>query len=92
MVVLEPHPDHLLLDNVAVDPDRHGTGVGGQLLAFAERRARLLRLAEVRLFTNAAMTENLEYYPRRGYRQTHRAEQDGYQRVFFTKPLHNPGE
>lgn len=32
------------------------------------------------------MTENLEYYPRRGYRETHRAQQHGYRRVFFTKP------
>ena len=86
-LVLEPRPDHLLLDNVAVDPDRQGTGVGGRLLALAEDQARLLGLSEVRLFTHAAMTENLEHYPRRGYRQTHRAEQDGYQRVFFSKHL-----
>lgn len=33
------------------------------------------------------MTENLDYYPRRGYRETHRGEQDGYQRVYFTKTL-----
>jgi hypothetical protein len=33
------------------------------------------------------MSENLDYYPRRGYRETHRAEQDGYRRVFFTKLL-----
>lgn len=89
MLVLEPHADHLLLENIAVDPDRQGAGVGGQLLAFAERRARLLGLPEVRLFTNAAMTENLDYYVRRGYRQTHRGEQDGYQRVFFNKQLHD---
>lgn len=42
-------------------------------------------LNEVRLYTNAAMTENLTYYPRHGYRETHRATQDGYRRVFFTK-------
>lgn len=89
MLVLEPHPDHLLLGNVAVDPDRQGAGVGGHLLAFAAGQARLFGLPEVRLFTNAAMTENLEYYLRRGSRQTHRAEQDGYQRVFFSKQLHN---
>lgn len=86
-LVLESHPDHLLLENVAVHPDQQGTGVGGRLLALAEDQARLLGLPEVRLFTNAAMTENLEFYPRRGYRQTHRAEQDGYRRVFFSKHL-----
>lgn len=88
-VVLEPHQDHLLLENVAVDPDHQGTGVGRRLLALAEDQARLMGLPEVRLFTNAAMTENLEYYPRQGYRQTHRSEQDGYRRVFFSKPLND---
>jgi N-acetylglutamate synthase-like GNAT family acetyltransferase len=86
-LVLEPHPDHLLLENVAVDPRCQGVGVGSRLLELAEEQARLMGLAEVRLFTNAAMTENLEYYPRRGYRQTHRALEDGYQRVFFAKRL-----
>jgi hypothetical protein len=33
------------------------------------------------------MTENLAYYPRHGYAETHRAEQDGFRRVFFTKHL-----
>ena len=91
-VVLELHADHLLLENVAVDPAQQGAGVGGRLLALAEEQARLMGLPEVRLFTNAAMTENLEYYPRRGYRQTHRAEQDGYQRVFFSKHLNDAAE
>ena len=33
------------------------------------------------------MTENLAYYPRRGYAETHRAEQDGFRRVFFRKHI-----
>jgi hypothetical protein len=33
------------------------------------------------------MTENLAYYPRHAYIETHRAEQDGFRRVFFRKPL-----
>ena len=39
------------------------------------------------IYTNAAMTENLAYYPRHGYTQTHRAQLDGFQRVFFRKRL-----
>ena len=35
----------------------------------------------------AAMIENLAYYPRRGYIETHRADQDGFHRVFFRKPV-----
>lgn len=86
-VVLEPTEAHLVLENVAVDPASQGLGVGGRLLRLAEDRARELGLAEVRLYTNEAMSENLSYYPRRGYRETHRAVQDGYRRVFFTKPI-----
>jgi GNAT superfamily N-acetyltransferase len=57
------------------------------LLALAEEQARGLGLGEIRLYTNEAMTENLAYYPRHGYAETHRAEQDGFNRVFFRKPI-----
>jgi len=86
-VVLEPAGDHLLVENVAVDPASQGLGIGGRLLALAEDEAHALGVAELRLYTNEMMTENLDYYPRRGYRETHRAEQDGYRRVFFSKRL-----
>jgi len=33
------------------------------------------------------MTENLIYYPRHGYVESHRAEHDGFRRVFFRKRL-----
>jgi hypothetical protein len=36
--------------------------LGTRLLALAEDRARSLHLPEIRLYTNAAMTENLAYY------------------------------
>jgi GNAT superfamily N-acetyltransferase len=87
LLVLQLRVDHLLLENVAVAPDLHGTGIGARLLDVAEDQARRHRLPEIRLYTNAAMTENLAYYPRRGYRETHRAVQDGYDRVFFSKTM-----
>ncbi len=87
LLVLEPAEDHLLLDNVAVDPDAQGVGVGSRLLRLAEEQAEAQGLNEVGLYTNEAMTENLTYYPRHGYRETHRATQDGYRRVFFTKAV-----
>jgi len=61
------------------------------LLALADDEARRLRLPEIRLYTNEVMTENLAYYPRHGYIETHRAEQDGFRRVFFSKRLTDPG-
>jgi len=85
--VVEPTQDHLLIENVAVAPQAQGLGVGGELLQLAEDQARAHGLREVRLYTNEAMTENLVYYPRRGYQETHRQTQDGFRRVFFTKRL-----
>ncbi|MGI9146547.1 MAG: GNAT family N-acetyltransferase [Chloroflexota bacterium] len=85
LLVLEARRDHLLLENLAVAPEAQGIGIGARLLRVAEEVARERRLPEVRLYTNAAMTENLNYYVRHGYRETHRGTHDGYRRVFFTK-------
>jgi GNAT superfamily N-acetyltransferase len=86
-IVLVVKPDHLLLENIAVRPAEQGTGIGSRLLTLAEEQAALLGLTEIRLYTNIAMTENLAYYPRRGFVETHRGEQDGYSRVYFAKRL-----
>ena len=87
IVVLELHADHLLVENIAVRPAAQGRGVGRQLLARAEELAAELGYDEVRLYTHETMTENIAYYPRRGYAETHRGGQDGYRRVFFRKQL-----
>jgi GNAT superfamily N-acetyltransferase len=87
LLVLERGADHVLLDNVAVCPAFQGAGIGAQLLGFPDEFARENGLAEVRLYTNEAMTENLAYYPRHGFVETHRATDHGYRRVFFTKHL-----
>jgi ribosomal protein S18 acetylase RimI-like enzyme len=76
---------HLLLENIAVLPAAQGHGIGSRLLALAENQARSLHLSEIQLYTNETMTENLAYYPSHGYIETHRIEQDGFQRVFFRK-------
>ena len=85
--IIIAQPGYLLLDNVAVLPAAQGRGIGARLLALAEEQARGLGLREIRLYTNETMTENLAYYPRHGYAETHRAEQDGFNRVFFRKPI-----
>ena len=85
MLELEPQRDHLLLLNVAVAPSRQGAGLGRLLLDLAESEAVRLGLPEVRLYTNEAMVENLAYYTRRGYTETDRRAEGGFQRVFFTK-------
>lgn len=87
LVVLREEDDHVLVENVAVAPGRQGRGVGSRLLAHAEDRARAAGRGEVRLYTHEAMHENLAYYARRGFVETHRRHEDGHQRVFLTKVL-----
>src|ERR1043166_1660800 len=85
MVTLSTQPDHLLLQNLAVLPDRQRCGIGRQFLAFAENEARNRRLPEIRLWTNEKMTENVPYYTALGYEVTHTATVDGYSRIFMRK-------
>jgi N-acetylglutamate synthase-like GNAT family acetyltransferase len=87
VLVLHAYPDHLLIENVAVSPDAQGGGIGTCLLDVADREAVAEGLGEIRLYTNEAMTENLAYYPRRGFVETHRATEHGFSRVFFRKPV-----
>ncbi len=85
VIVLIPKADDLLLDNVAVRPDRQGNGFGRALIAFAETEARRLGYAELRLYTHEKMTENIAFYSRLGFVETGRGREAGYDRVFMRK-------
>lgn len=87
LIVLVEMPDHLQVENVAVDPDRQGEGLGRALLAFAEESAAAAGLDELRLFTHSKMTENRALYRRLGYLETERRDEQGFGRVFFVKSL-----
>jgi GNAT superfamily N-acetyltransferase len=87
LIVLLPTDDHLLLDNVAVDPALHARGIGRALMAFAEQEAQRRGYRELRLYTHEKMTENLSMYPALGWQESGRGEQAGYQRVFFRKSV-----
>ena len=88
LIVLLPEEEHLLLDNVAVDPAHQGVGIGRALLRFAEAEAIRRGCVALRLYTHEKMTENLAMYAALGWEETGRGEHDGYQRVFFCKRLH----
>jgi ribosomal protein S18 acetylase RimI-like enzyme len=94
VIVLVPQPDHLLLDNIAVRPDRQSRGLGRRLIEFAEDEARRLGFAELRLYTHEKMTENIALYARLGFVETGRGHQAGYDRVFMRKRVaaDPPGE
>ena len=87
ILVLEPADDHLLLDNIAVDPAWHGRGLGGRLMAFAEDEARRQGHGRVVLYTNEVMVENIALYQRYGYIVSERIRVSGYDRVYMRKDL-----
>jgi GNAT superfamily N-acetyltransferase len=62
-----PATDHLLVENVAVDPAFQGRGYGRRLMAHAEVLARSLGVTELRLYTNKAFAANVQLYLGLGY-------------------------
>ena len=87
VLVMRPAEDHLFVDNVAVAPRHQGRGLGRELVAFAEERAKREGLGEVRLYTNEKMRENLAVYAKLGFEETGRGLGGGYRRVFMRKRL-----
>jgi GNAT superfamily N-acetyltransferase len=86
-VVLVQEADHLVVNNVAVAPDRQRQGHGRALLTFAEDEAHRRGLPEIRLHTHARMADNLIMYPRLGYVEAGRENQGGFDRVLFVKAV-----
>jgi ribosomal protein S18 acetylase RimI-like enzyme len=77
----------MLLDNIAVDPVSQGTGLGRQLLIFAEAEAMRLGYSNIRLYTHKTMVENRRLYARIGYAETARGVEAGSGRVSMCKQL-----
>ena len=69
LIEVIPRPSHLLIENVAVLPERHGKGIGGLLLKRANAIARSFRLSELRLYTNALFSANISFYAHRGFEE-----------------------
>ena len=87
VLVLIPEKDAMLLDNLAVRPAAQKLGHGRRLLDFADATARGAGYVEIRLYSNQAMHENIARYRRMGFVETHRAREDGYDRVYMAKSL-----
>lgn len=87
VVVLVCHEGKMLLDNIAVHPDRQGNGLGHQLMEFAENEAMKQGYSSLELYTHEGMTENIGLYESLGYIETGRRTESGYQRVYMRKNL-----
>ena len=90
ILVLLSTPEYLLLDNIAIAPDRQGRGLGRRLLTFTESEALRRGYHEIRLYTHQTMIENQRLYALIGYEETGRGSEAGYDRVFMRKPLRDP--
>ena len=86
-VVFYPEKDHFHLENIAVLPSLTGKGIGKKLLEHVEQTTRASGFNAVELYTNEMMTENLGMYPKLGYVEIERRQQDGFNRVFFRKAV-----
>jgi ribosomal protein S18 acetylase RimI-like enzyme len=82
-----PETDAYFIDNIAVDPERQGQGLGRQLINQAVEEGKRLGSPALRLYTNAAMTENLLMYAHLGFVETHRAMEKGFHRVYLRLSL-----
>jgi ribosomal protein S18 acetylase RimI-like enzyme len=87
VLVLEREGDEMLLANIAVLPECKGQGIGKVLMQLCETRTRQAGCSAVRLYTHERMAENIEIYRKLGYVETHRAEEQGFSRVFMRKAL-----
>ncbi|MEO1949035.1 GNAT family N-acetyltransferase [Thioclava sp.] len=80
-------PPRLQIEPVAVEPAAQGQGIGRQLMAFAEARAREIGAEKLWLYANAAMEESRAVYARLGFIERDRRMDGGYDRVFLDKDL-----
>jgi GNAT superfamily N-acetyltransferase len=91
LIEMAPADSYLLIVNIAVRPDRQGTGLGEKLLNHAEWFAHSLGLGEIQLYTNAMMASNLDFYGRRSYQEFRRGTVvPGSVSVFMRKKLTLP--
>jgi ribosomal protein S18 acetylase RimI-like enzyme len=87
LIALGTTDEGFVLDNVAVDPEHQGTGVGRALLEHAEAAAQRAGFDSIYLYTHERMTENLALYSRIGYIEYDRRPVGEAHIVFLRKRL-----
>ena len=75
--------DQASIANVAVIQKFHGQGLGGELMRFAESKARKKGYSELHLATHVLLDENISLYRHLGWEETGRDET----RVFMAKEI-----
>lgn len=85
-----PEQDAYFIENIGVDPQYQGHGLGRRLIAYAALEASRLSLPALSLYTNEVMTENLAMYAHLGFVETHRVSESGFRRVYMSRTLPSP--
>jgi ribosomal protein S18 acetylase RimI-like enzyme len=75
--------DQASIANIAVNPKFQGQGIGGELMRFAESKARENNFSELRLATHVLLDENISLYRHLGWEVTGRDDN----RVFMKKEI-----
>ena len=75
--------DQASIANIAVNPKFQGQGIGGELMRFAESKARERNFSELRLATHVLLDKNISLYRHLGWEETGRDET----RVFMKKDI-----
>lgn len=87
VLCLDSESDSIRIDNLVVDPLTQGRGYGRVLMNYAEDIARLQRCSALTLYTNVKMDENFRLYVKMGSAETGSKIEDGFERVYFRRPL-----
>ena len=87
VLVLQQSDQGWLLDNVAVDPQFHGRGIGKYMIAYAESFADDSGSDHLDLYTHESMTENIAMYTAMGYVELERKRVGSFDRVYMRKGL-----
>ena len=87
LLVLVMSDSGCLLDNIAVDPDFTGLGIGKKLMKFAEDQAMKKGYLELELYTHELMTENIAMYLKWGYVVDRHVHEKGFDRVYMKKAV-----
>ena len=82
-MVAWPESDAYFIENIGIEPQHQGSGLGRLLIEHAVSEARRAGLDALSLYTNEAMTENLAMYAHIGFLETHRLSEHGFRRVFM---------
>jgi N-acetylglutamate synthase-like GNAT family acetyltransferase len=75
--------NHASIANIAVDPKSQGKGIGGELMKFAESKAKEHDCSELHLATHVLLNENISLYQHSGWQETGRDNT----RVFMKKGI-----